>query len=216
MLRNIIFLVLAHMVGAAQHHGMGWGGVGDDNVPCTCAHGRCYVRSTFLYLHTWSVLRKHHRSCTCTLARCYATSLESPVPFKYSFCKSNKDILLVNLMCANFEFRHTLQRQMFGFSIGIEVQVESLKHETCDASTFVFDFLWKLVADSKEGLWHVTIFFLTIIIFIITIIYVASECFECFVFSASRLRYAQSSAPADFESAVATFTPYMSTEMLAF
>jgi len=90
------------------------------------------------------------------------------------FCKSSEDILLVNPMCANFEFRHTLQHQMFGFSIGIEVQVESLKNETCDASTFVFDFLWKLVADSKEGLWHVTIFFLTIIIFIITIIFLAS------------------------------------------
>ena len=100
VLRNIIFLVLAHMVAATQHHGMGWGGVGwgmitflalahmvaatqhqlsctcthgrcyatswdgvgwggvgDDNVPCTCTHGRCYATSTFLYLHTWSVLR---------------------------------------------------------------------------------------------------------------------------------------------------------------
>ena len=69
----ITFLALAHMVGATQHHlsctcthgrcyatswgGVGWGGVGDDNVPCTCTHGRCYATSTFLYLHTWSVLR---------------------------------------------------------------------------------------------------------------------------------------------------------------
>ena len=37
----ITFLALAHMVGATQHHGMGWGG--DDNVPCTCTHGRCYA-----------------------------------------------------------------------------------------------------------------------------------------------------------------------------
>ena len=66
-------LALAHMVGATQHHlsctcthgrcyatswdGVGMGGVGDDNVPCTCTHGRCYATSTFLYLHTWSVLR---------------------------------------------------------------------------------------------------------------------------------------------------------------
>ena len=88
VLRNIIFLALAHMVGATQHHGMGWGGVGDDNVPCTCTHGRCYATSSFLHLHTWSVLRniiflalahmvgatQHHLSCTCTLGRCYATS----------------------------------------------------------------------------------------------------------------------------------------------
>ena len=69
----ITFLALAHMVGATQHHlsctcthgrcyatswdGVGWGGVGDDNVPCTCTHGRCYATSSFLYLHTWSLLR---------------------------------------------------------------------------------------------------------------------------------------------------------------
>ena len=23
--------------------GLGWGGVGDGNVPCTCTHGRCYA-----------------------------------------------------------------------------------------------------------------------------------------------------------------------------
>ena len=34
-----------------------WDGVGDDNVPCTCTHGRCYATSSFLYLHTWSLLR---------------------------------------------------------------------------------------------------------------------------------------------------------------
>ena len=82
------------MVAATQHHGMGWGGVGDDNVPCTCTHGRCYATSTFLYLHTWSVLRNimgwggvgrgmitflalAHMvaaTCTCTHGRCYATS----------------------------------------------------------------------------------------------------------------------------------------------
>ena len=69
----ITFLALAHMVAATQHQlsctcthgrcyatswdGVGWGGVGDDNVPCTCTHGRCYATSTFLYLHTWSLLR---------------------------------------------------------------------------------------------------------------------------------------------------------------
>ena len=95
----ITFLALAHMVGATQHHlsctcthgrcyatswdGVGWGGVGDDNVPCTCTHGRCYATSTFLYLHTWSVLRNimgwggvgdDNVPCTCTHGRCYATS----------------------------------------------------------------------------------------------------------------------------------------------
>ena len=42
---------------ATSWDGVGWGGVGDDNVPCTCTHGRCYATSTFLYLHTWSLLR---------------------------------------------------------------------------------------------------------------------------------------------------------------
>ena len=51
VLRNIMFLALAHMVGATQHHGVGWGwgGVGwggDDNVHCTCTHGRCYGNVT--------------------------------------------------------------------------------------------------------------------------------------------------------------------------
>ena len=46
MLRNIMFLALAHMVGATQHH-----------VSCTCTHGRCYATSCFLHLHTRSVLR---------------------------------------------------------------------------------------------------------------------------------------------------------------
>ena len=68
---------------------MGWGGVGvgwggDDNVPCTCTHGRCNATSCFLHLHIWSVLRnimflglahmvgatQHHVSCTCTHGRC--------------------------------------------------------------------------------------------------------------------------------------------------
>ena len=42
---------------ATSWDGVGWGGVGDDNVPCTCTHGRCYATSSFLYLHTWSLLR---------------------------------------------------------------------------------------------------------------------------------------------------------------
>ena len=64
----ITFLALAHMVGATQHHlsctcthgrcyATSWDGVGDDNVPCTCTHGRCYATSSFLHLHTWSLLR---------------------------------------------------------------------------------------------------------------------------------------------------------------
>ena len=68
--------------------GLGWGGGGDDNVPRTCTHGRCYATSCFLHLHTWLVLRnimflafahmvgatQHHVSCTCTHGWCYATS----------------------------------------------------------------------------------------------------------------------------------------------
>ena len=62
VLRNIMFLALAHMVGATQHHGVGWGwgGVGwggDDNILCISTHGWCYATSCFLHLHTWSVLR---------------------------------------------------------------------------------------------------------------------------------------------------------------
>ena len=88
-----MFLALAHMVGATQHH-----------VSCTCTHGWCYATSCFLHMHTWSVLRntmgwggvglgwggvgmitffalahmvgatQHHVPCTCTHGRCYATS----------------------------------------------------------------------------------------------------------------------------------------------
>ena len=164
----ITFLALAHMVGATQHH-----------LSCTCTHGRCYATSSCLYLHTWSVLRNIIFLALAHLVAAMQHHWNLPsllyiLIVSIIFCKSSEDILLVNPMCANFEFRHTLQHQMFGFSIGTEVQVESLKNETCDASTFVFDFFRKLVADSKEGLWHVTIFFLTIIIFIITIIFLAS------------------------------------------
>ena len=53
-----------HEVGGGG--GVGWGG--DDNILCTCTHGRCYATSCFLHLHTyatscflhlhtWSVLR---------------------------------------------------------------------------------------------------------------------------------------------------------------
>ena len=53
----ITLLALAHMVGATQVMGWGWVGVGwggDDNVPCTCTHDRCYATSCSLHLHTWS------------------------------------------------------------------------------------------------------------------------------------------------------------------
>ena len=63
----ITFFALAHMVGATQHHGMGWGGVGDDNVLCTCTHGRCYATS-------WDGVGDDNVPCTCTHGRCYATS----------------------------------------------------------------------------------------------------------------------------------------------
>ena len=63
VLRNIIFLALARMVGATQHH-----------FPCTCTHGRCYATSCFLHLHTWLVLRNIIFPCTCTHGWCFATS----------------------------------------------------------------------------------------------------------------------------------------------
>ena len=97
MLRNIMFLALAHMVGATQHHGMGWGG--DDNIPCTCTHGRCYASHgigvglgwggvgvvTFLALaHMVGATQvmgwvgvgwggDGNVPCTCTHGRCYAS-----------------------------------------------------------------------------------------------------------------------------------------------
>ena len=93
----VTFLALAHMVGATQV--MGWGGVGvgwggDDNVPCTCTHGRCYASHgiggmiTFLELaHRVGATQvmgwggvgvgwggDDNVPCTCTHGRCYATS----------------------------------------------------------------------------------------------------------------------------------------------
>ena len=62
VLRNIMFLALAHMVGATQHHGVGLGWGGDDNVPCTCTHGRCYATSCFVDVY---VRRK--LVCICTI-----------------------------------------------------------------------------------------------------------------------------------------------------
>ena len=78
VLRNIMFLARAHMVGGTQHH-----------VSCTCTHGRCYATSCFLRggvgwggvgMITFFALAdtvgatQHHVSCTCTHGRCYATS----------------------------------------------------------------------------------------------------------------------------------------------
>ena len=122
VLRNIMFLALAHMVGGWG--GVGWGGVGmmtflalahmvgatQHHASCTCTHGRCYATSCFLHLHTWSVLRniiflalahmvgatQHHVSCTC----------------------KSKDIVLVNPMCAILEVWNMLQHEMCVCSIG--------------------------------------------------------------------------------------------------
>ena len=52
--------------------GVGWGG--DDNVPCTCTHGRCYANIMFLALAHMVGATQHHVSCTCTHGWCYATS----------------------------------------------------------------------------------------------------------------------------------------------
>ena len=38
----LTFLGLSHMVDATQHDGVG-GGVGGDNIRCTCTHGFCYA-----------------------------------------------------------------------------------------------------------------------------------------------------------------------------
>ena len=60
VLRNIMFLALAHMVVVGATQVMGWGGVGVGMITflSTCTHGRCYATSCSLHLHTWSVLRK--------------------------------------------------------------------------------------------------------------------------------------------------------------
>ena len=65
-----IYIWSYYMVDATQV--MGWGG--DDNVPCTCTHGRCYATSCFLALAHMVGATQHHVSCTCTHGWCYATS----------------------------------------------------------------------------------------------------------------------------------------------
>ena len=64
--------------------GVGWGG--DENVPCTCTHGRCYATSCSLHLANlvdatqvlgWVGVGwggDDNVPCTCTHGRCYATS----------------------------------------------------------------------------------------------------------------------------------------------
>ena len=63
MLRHRMSLALAHILDATSWDvscgvgvGLGWGGVGDVNVPCTCAHGRCYAIGCLLHLHTYLML----------------------------------------------------------------------------------------------------------------------------------------------------------------
>ena len=88
VLRNIIFLVLAHMVAATQHHGMGWGGVGwgmitflalahmvgatQHHLSCAWPHGRCYATSWDGV--GWGGVGDDNVPCTCTHGLCYATS----------------------------------------------------------------------------------------------------------------------------------------------
>ena len=55
-----MFLALAHMVGARQHHGVGWGWGGVGMI-------------TFFALAHMVGATQHHVSCTCTHGRCYAT-----------------------------------------------------------------------------------------------------------------------------------------------
>ena len=57
---------------------LGWGGVGCNDMHCTCTHVRCYAivlahifDATQLHLHTCSMLR----NCTCAHVRCYAIAL---------------------------------------------------------------------------------------------------------------------------------------------
>ena len=68
----ITFFELAHVVGATQV--MGWGGVGvgwggDDNVLWTCTHGRCYASHGM----GWGGVGMITFFWTCTHGRCYAS-----------------------------------------------------------------------------------------------------------------------------------------------
>ena len=73
---------------------MGWGG--DDDVPCTCTHVRCYATDGVgmmrsLHLHTCEMLRNSWGGdddevhCTCTHVRCYATDGAGMKLNKYGF-----------------------------------------------------------------------------------------------------------------------------------
>ena len=48
-----VHLHLLHELDATSR--MGWGG--DDDIPCTCTHVRCYAIGCFLHLHTYLMLR---------------------------------------------------------------------------------------------------------------------------------------------------------------
>ena len=79
-----MFLALAHMVGATQVMGLGWGGVGmitffelahvvgatQQHVPCTCTHGRCYASHGIGV--GWG--GDDNVLWTCTRGRCYTTA----------------------------------------------------------------------------------------------------------------------------------------------
>ena len=53
--RYLLFFFSFLMQGAFFWVGVGWGG--DDDVPCTCTHVRCYAIGCFLHLHTCLMLR---------------------------------------------------------------------------------------------------------------------------------------------------------------
>ena len=57
----IMFLAHVHIFDATpvclscygDHGGVGWGWGGDDNVPCTCTHLRCYACVSVLLWRSW-------------------------------------------------------------------------------------------------------------------------------------------------------------------
>ena len=78
-----IYIWSYYMVDATQVMGWGWVGVGwggDDNVPCSCTHGRCSASNgmgwggvgmiTFLAVAHMVGATQHHVPCTCTQKTC--------------------------------------------------------------------------------------------------------------------------------------------------
>ena len=121
--------------------GWGWGGVGDDNVLCTCTHGRCYATSwdgvgwggvgwgmiTFLALAHMVGATQHHLSCTCTHGRCYATSWDGvgwggvgddnvPCTCAHGRCYATSTFLYLHTWCLAWCLPQMLSKSLCGNS----------------------------------------------------------------------------------------------------